>query len=156
MPEMKRGRKPKLILAGALLAACALAGGAWAASGETTAPPSRQAFISDVAKRLGTTPQKLTSAMQGAYFDELNAAVRAGRLTRAQANAIEHAMRQRGFGPIGPLFLARPPGAPGKPPWRFGPHSLPWHGQNFPVPPQGNRHLPPLPPLPGAPPPPSS
>ncbi len=111
---MKRSRKPKLILASALLAACAFAGGAWAASVQSTPASSRQAFIQDVAKRLGTTPQKLTAAMQGAYADELNAAVKAGRLTRAQANAIEHAMRQHGLGPVGPLFLGSASGCPGQ------------------------------------------
>ena len=150
---MTWSRKPKLILAGTLLAACAFAGGAWAASVQSTPASSRQAFIQDVAKRLGTTPQKLTAAMQGAYADELNAAVKAGRLTRAQANAIEHAMRQHGVGPVAPLFLGPPPTAPGKARWRMIPRSLPWHGQNLPGPPSGNRRLPapPLPPLPGAP-----
>lgn len=153
---MKWSRKPKLILAAALTAGCAFAGGAWAASSQTTPASSRQAFISDLAKRLGTTPQKLTSAMQAAYFDQLNAAVKAGRLTRAQANAIEHAMRQHGLGPVGPLFLGPPAGAPGKAPWRFPPRSLRWHGPNFPIPPSGNRHFPvPSPPqLPGGGPPP--
>lgn len=139
---MKWSRKSKLILAGALLAACAFAGGAWAASGQTTPSASRQAFIADVAKRLGTTPEKLNSALQGAYSDQLNAAVKAGRLTRAQANAIERAVRKRGLGPVGPLFLAPAPFAPGNGPRGFGPRLLPWHNQKLPAPPSGNRRLP--------------
>ncbi len=156
MSAMKRGRKPKLVLAGVLLAACAFAGGAWAASDQTNPASSRQAFISDVARRLGTTPQKLSSAMEAAYSDELNAAVKAGRLTRAQANAIERAVRQHGLGPMPPLFLAPPPTAPGKAPLRLYPRQLRWHGSHLPAPPSGNRRLPApaLPPLPGAPPPP--
>ena len=153
---MKWGLKPKLILACVLLAACAFAGGAWAASGQTTASPSRRAFISDVAKRLGTTPQKLNSALQGAYFDQLNAAVKASRLTRAQANAIEHATRRRGLGPLAPLLLAPGPPAPGKGPWRLAPRWLPKHGPNVPPaprwkPPSPGQALPPVP----APPPPT-
>lgn len=136
--------KPKLVVAGALLAACAFAGGAYAASEQTTPAASRQVFLSDVAKRLGTTPQKLTAALEGAYFDELNAAVKAGRLTRAQAGAIEHAVRQRGLGPVGPLFMAPAPLAPGKAPRGFGPRPLP-------TPPHFRWFRLPRPPHPGAP-----
>lgn len=122
---MKWSRKPKLIVAGVLLAACAFAGGAWAATSQTTPASARRAFISDVAKRLGTTSQKLTSALEGAYFDQLNAAVKAGRLTRSQANTIERAVRQRGLGPMGPLFLPPFPAPPGKLPRGFTPRMLP-------------------------------
>src|SRR3954452_12612724 len=49
----------------------------------------RQAFLGDVAKRLNVTPQKLNDAIKGAFEDRLDAAVKAGRLTQAQADQIK-------------------------------------------------------------------
>ena len=42
------------------------------------------------------TPKALTSALQGAFFDQLDAAVAAGKLTQAQANAIKQRIEQSG------------------------------------------------------------
>jgi AraC-like DNA-binding protein len=95
--------KRKLLILGSILAACAFAGGAYAATSDTS---PRQAFLNDVAKRLHVTPQQLRSAVDGATQDQLNAAVRAGRLTQAQANAIEKRLREGAF-PPGPFFGPR-------------------------------------------------
>lgn len=81
------------------LVAIALAGGAYAAT-QTGSSTSRQAFLSDVAKRLGVAPAKLTSALQAAYADRLAAEVTAGRLTQAQANAIEQRIKRTGTAPM--------------------------------------------------------
>ncbi len=121
-------RKTKLVSAIAALALVAIAGGAYAATQSSTTP--RQAFLNDAAKRLNVSPAKLRSALQGALIDRLNAAVAAGRITKAQASAIEKRIQQggrvglgaRGFfghrfgpgGPGGPGFAA--PGGP-----RIGP-----------------------------------
>lgn len=111
----------RLLIAGCILAACAFAGGAYAASSENTSP--RQAFLNDVAKRLHVSPQQLKSAFLGATEDQLRAAVKAGRLTQTQANAIEKRLRNGGppalpfFGPglrrhglLGPGPLPPAPG----------------------------------------------
>jgi hypothetical protein len=103
----------KLVIGLTVLAAAAFAGGAYAAT-QTSSP--RQTFLNDVAKRLHVTPAQLQSALAGAFQDQLNAAVKAGRLTQAQANAIEQRMKQRGGAPF-PFApwrhgFARPPLAP--------------------------------------------
>jgi hypothetical protein len=109
----------KLVIAAAAVAAAAFAGGAYAAT-QNSASNSRQAFLDDVAKRLHVTPQQLSSALNGAFLDQLQAAVKAGRLTQAEANALAQRLKQKGslapavpFGPLGP-HLARP-GVPGVP-----------------------------------------
>jgi AraC-like DNA-binding protein len=107
--------KRRLLIAGSVLAACAFAGGAYAATSDTN---PKQAFLNDVAKRLHVTPQQLKSAFEGATQDQLNAAVKAGKLTQSQANAIEKRLREGALPPrpfFGPprlyrrAFLARGP-----------------------------------------------
>jgi hypothetical protein len=128
--KVQRSLKRKLVLGLAALVVAAFAGGAYAAT-QGSAPNTRQAFLNDVAKRLHVTPQELSQALNGATIDQLQAAVKAGRLTQAQANALEQRMRQNGAAPavpfgfgFGPRF-AHPggPGGPGGPGWRggFGP-----------------------------------
>ena len=92
---MHRWLKGKLVVGLAALAVIAFAGGAFAAT-ENSGPPTRQAFLNDVAKRLRVTPQQLSSALNGASLDQLQAAVKAGQLTQAQANAIEQRLKQAG------------------------------------------------------------
>jgi hypothetical protein len=109
----------KLAIAAAVLAACSFAGGAYAAT-QDSAAPSAQAFINDAAKRLGVTPQQLTSALDGALQDQLNAAVKAGRLTQAQASAIEQRVRRGGFFSLGLLLGPGAGPAAGPGPFGFG------------------------------------
>ena len=99
------------------MAAAAFAGGAYAANQDSTAN-SRQAFLNDVAKRLNVTPAQLSSALQGAVFDQLDAAVAAGKLTQAQASAIKQSVQLNGGAPLGfgglgllkgPRFFGGPP-----------------------------------------------
>ncbi len=116
--------KRKLVIALAALAAVAFAGGAYAANQESGAN-LRQAFLNDVAKRLNVTPKQLSEALSGAAVDQLKAAVAAGRLTQAQADAIEKRIQQHGgLPPLGGFFLrphrfgflpGGPPGALGGP-----------------------------------------
>jgi AraC-like DNA-binding protein len=107
----------KLVIVLAALAVVALAGGAYAAT-QSSAPPTRQAFLNDVAKRLHVTPQQLTAALNGASADQLQAQVKAGRLTQAQANAIEQQQKKNGGSPAIPFGLFAP--GPGQGPG-FGP-----------------------------------
>jgi hypothetical protein len=95
----------RLAIAVTALATVAFAGGAYAASQDSTNP--RQAFLNDVAGRLHVTPQQLSAALQGAAADQLDAAVKAGRLTQAQADALKQKL-QNGELPAPFLFKARP------------------------------------------------
>jgi hypothetical protein len=114
----------------AALAVAACAGGAYAAT-QNSGPTTRQAFLNDVAKRLHVTPKELSSALSGAAVDQLQAEVKAGRLTQAQANVLEQRLKNGatapampfGPGPVGPRGLFGPPrgyAAPGAPAPGFG------------------------------------
>jgi len=85
--------RSKLATGAVVLAGCSFAGGAYAATNDTS---PKQAFLNDVASRLHISPAQLKSALRGAALDQLQAAVKAGRLTQAQANAIERRMRDHG------------------------------------------------------------
>jgi hypothetical protein len=91
--------KNKLLIGAVALVAAASAGGAYAAT--QTASNPRQAYLNDVAKRLNVTPAQLEAAMKGALIDRLNAAVKAGRLTQAQADQIKQRIQQGNV----PFFL---------------------------------------------------
>jgi hypothetical protein len=111
----------RLLIGLSILAVCAFAGGAYAA---TSATSPKQAFLNDVAGRLHVSPQRLKSAVQGALQDRLNAAVKAGRLTQAQANRIEKRLREGRIAPLaflGPALLGAGPLLP------VGPGQLPLH-----------------------------
>jgi hypothetical protein len=111
---MFRTTKRNLAIAGTALAAAAGAGGAYAATSTNSNP--RQAYLNDLAHRLGVTPQKLDDALKGAFNDRLSAAVAAGQLTQAQANAIKQRLAQRGVPPmgIGGGALGKHPFGPGR------------------------------------------
>ncbi|MGN6870895.1 MAG: hypothetical protein ACTHMY_21080 [Solirubrobacteraceae bacterium] len=121
---MQRSLKRKLVFGLAALTVAAFAGGAYAAT-QSSAPNTRQAFLNDVAKRLHVTPQQLTQALNGATVDQLQAEVKAGRLTQAQADKLAQRLKRSGnapaipfgfgFGPA-PRFIHPPgPGFPGGP-----------------------------------------
>ena len=127
---MHRNLKRNLVIGGAVLVVAAFAGGAYAAT-QNSGANTRQAFLNDVAKRLHVSPQQLSSALSGAYLDQLQAEVKAGRLSQAQANALKQRLSGSAtavpFGLLGPgprafhLFpgVPRPlPGAPGAFPGR--------------------------------------
>jgi len=130
---LHRSLKRNLVIGGAVLVVAAFAGGAYAAT-QNSGANTRQAFLNDVAKRLHVSPQQLSSALNGAYLDQLQAEVKAGRLSQAQANALKQRLSGSAavpFGLLGPgprafhLFpgVPRPlPGAPGglPGPGRFG------------------------------------
>jgi hypothetical protein len=115
---VRRVLRHRLVIGGVALAFAVGGGAAYAASQSSSGNP-RAAFLNDVAKRLNVSPQRLTSAIRAAAIDRLNAAVKAGRLTPAQANAIKQRIESKGpplgFG-RGPGPLPRPPGPLGGPP----------------------------------------
>jgi hypothetical protein len=97
-------RKRGIAIGAAALAA--LGGGTGLAVSATGAFGSDQkAFLGDVASRLGVTPDKLQAAITGAFNDRLDAAVKAGTLTQAQADAIKARQQAMGGLPLlGPFF----------------------------------------------------
>ena len=101
-------RSRRIVIAGAVaLAAVAGAGAALAASHAWGGSDQRQAVINDAAGRLGVTPSALQDAFKAALKDQVEAAVTAGTLTRAQADAIEAriaAGQGLGFGGMGGGF----------------------------------------------------
>jgi hypothetical protein len=119
-------------------AALAAAGGTYAATrgGQASVRPAgllaqRQALLDDVAKRLKVSTTDLTAAIQGAFADRLDAAVKAGTLTQAQADAIKARMRQKG-GPPFPPFLLGPRFALKVPPGMHGPFGPGLRRKGFP------------------------
>jgi uncharacterized coiled-coil protein SlyX len=124
MLHLKLNRK---VLAGATAVAVAAgAGGAYAATqgnGARQRTDPRQAFLNDAANRLHVTPAQLRGALLAALHDQLAAAVKAGRLTQAQANEIEQRIQQNGGLPPLPGGPLGGPGGP--PPGPFGRHPGP-------------------------------
>ena len=105
--------KRRAVVAATAVALLAGAGGAYAATRGLTPSPkppdftaARNAFLDDVAKRLHTTRDQVLAALNGAASDQVDAAVSAGRLTKAQGDAIKQRIQQ-GNGPLlGVPFLA--------------------------------------------------
>ena len=95
---MDRRMKRNLVAGATGLAIVAGAGGAVAAT--TKKDNERKAFLNDAAKRLNVTPEQLTKALQGAFLDRLDAAVKAGRISKAQADAIKKRVQQGGGVPF--------------------------------------------------------
>jgi urease accessory protein UreF len=87
------------------------AGGALAAEKLGSPKEEHQAVINDAAKRLGIEPAKLNDALNAALKDRVDAAVAAGKLSKAEAGALK-ARIDSGDAPF--LFGGGPhPGGPG-------------------------------------------
>jgi polyhydroxyalkanoate synthesis regulator phasin len=120
----KHGRR--LLFAGVAAAVLVGGGAALAATGTFSPKQEQQAVINDAAGRLGVTPEKLSSALQQALIDRVNQAVKDGRLTQQQANAVIAQIKAGNFplvtpgmggpGGFGGKRHFRGPGGPG-----FGP-----------------------------------
>jgi len=133
LPEegvMSTRMKRRIVIAAVALGVAGLGGTALA-----TSSSGGNSFFDDVAHRLGVSPAKLQSAVNGALSDRLDQLVKQGRLTRAEANAIlkqaeahggafpfgdfghhrfggpGHFGFHHGFGP-GPFFRPGPMGGP--------------------------------------------
>jgi hypothetical protein len=75
--------KRRIVIAAVALGVAGLGGTALA-----TSSSGGNSFFDDVAHRLGVSPAKLHSAVNGALADRLDQLVKQGKLTRAQADAI--------------------------------------------------------------------
>ena len=87
-------RNHKLLIAAAAALAAAGGGVAIAASGSSPSEEN-QAIINDAAQQLGVSPSKLSDALEKALGDRIDAAVAAGRLTKAQETDMLGGLRDR-------------------------------------------------------------
>ena len=108
-------RRRKRAVAIGAVAALAVAGGGVAYAAATATNP-RDAVLRDAAQRLNVSPDQLRAALQGAFTDQLDQAVKDGKLTQQQADRIEQRIRDGGVplgGPGGPGFGHGPMGGHG-------------------------------------------
>jgi len=112
-----------IALTGALVA-----GGTGAAIAAVTGDDGKkteQAVLDDAAKRLNVTPEKLRDALAAAQDAQVDQAVKDGKLTQKQADAIKTARKRSGH-VLGPLGAG--PGkrffGPGPGPGGHGPHGF--------------------------------
>jgi hypothetical protein len=89
----------------AIVAATALAAlGGGAAYATTSATDRHEELLNDAAQRLDVSPEELRSALEGAFGDQLDEAVRDGTLTQRQADRIKQQIRAHGLPLGGPAF----------------------------------------------------
>jgi hypothetical protein len=117
-------RRRKRIAAIGAAVTLAVAGGGAAYAAATGGQSQRDAIIRDAAQRLNVTPDRLRSALDSAAADQLDQAVKDGRLTRQQADSIKQRIRQDGL-PLGPgpgpgFGRGFGPDGPGHGPLRIG------------------------------------
>jgi hypothetical protein len=94
-------RNHKLVIGAAAVAAVAGGSAAIAASGSSSPSQESQAIINDTAQRLGITPAKLSDALRQALLDRVDAAVAAGRITKAQGDALKQRINSNQFPLVG-------------------------------------------------------
>jgi hypothetical protein len=125
----------RLVAGAAGVAVLAGAGGAYAATqqgGSSGSKPDRsaeqKAFLDDLANRLHVSTDDLNAAIKGAAADRIDAAVAAGRLTKAQGDALKQRLQNSSGGlPFLGLRGRGGPGGPGGP----GPGPGPGPGLRF-------------------------
>ena len=99
---MELSRKSKYAVgAAALLIATGGGAAALAASQNSSPSDESKAIIDDAAGQLGITPEKLTNALKKALADRVDAAVAAGRITKAEGDALKARIQADNFPIIG-------------------------------------------------------
>jgi hypothetical protein len=98
---MKLNRKSKFAVAAVALLAAAGAGAAVAASQDSSPSSESKAIIDDAAQQLGIPSSKLSDALKKALSDRVDAAVAAGRITKAEGDAIKQRIATDGFPLLG-------------------------------------------------------
>ncbi len=96
-------RKNKIAVGAAAVLAAAGGGAAIAASQTGSSSEESNAIIDDAAKQLGISPSKLSDALKTALSDRVDAAVAAGRLTKAEGDAIKERIQSDDFPVFGGL-----------------------------------------------------
>jgi hypothetical protein len=107
--------KRYVIASAAVLAVGAGTGAAIAATSGDDGKKAEQSILDDAAKRLNVSPDDLRSALGAAEDAQLDQAVKDGKLTQAQADAIKARRKQDG------RVLGLGPGGPHGPGFGFGP-----------------------------------
>jgi hypothetical protein len=122
--------KRRLAVGAAGLAVFAGAGGAYAATQQSSSPTrpdpatEQKAFLDDLANRLNVTRDKLDEALKGAAGDRIDAAVAAGRLTKEQGDEAKKRIASSTGVPLPGLGgggFGHGRGGPGGPGFGFGP-----------------------------------
>src|SRR5438128_1311328 len=103
---MDRSLKRKVV-AGTVVALAVGGTGVGVAATQLRSSPSEEskAVVSDAAKQLGVQPDQLSSALKKALENRVDAAVVAGRITKAQGDAIKQRIESNDFPLFGPLAL---------------------------------------------------
>jgi hypothetical protein len=97
---MKLNRKTKIVIGAAALLSAAGAGAAVAATQDSSPSSESKAVIDDAAKQLGIPSSKLSDALKEALSARVDAAVEAGRVTKAEGDALKARIQSNDF----PLF----------------------------------------------------
>jgi hypothetical protein len=98
---MKLNRKSKIAVASVAVLAVAGGGAAVAASQNGSPSQESQAVIDAAAKELGIPSSKLSDALKKALDDRVDAAVAAGRITKAEGDAIKQRIAASDFPLLG-------------------------------------------------------
>jgi hypothetical protein len=86
---MSNRLRPKVIAGAVAGLTAAGAGGAYAANHFASPQQENQAVVDDAAKQLGVAPSALSAALKKALENRVDAAVAAGRLTKAQGDELK-------------------------------------------------------------------
>jgi uncharacterized protein YidB (DUF937 family) len=106
------------IAAGAGAALAVVGAGAAVAADRLTPKAESQAIVNDAAKQLGVDPAKLSDALEQALKNRIDAAVKDGRLTKEQGDAMKRRITSAAF----PLFIGPGFDRGGTPHRGFGHH----------------------------------
>lgn len=117
--------KRRIAIAALVLGVAGLGGSALASSSS-----AGNTFFDDVARHLGITPARLQTAINQAEVDRLDQLVKQGKLTKAQAGAIEKRLKHHGGVPFG--RFGGPFGTPFGGPRPFGHHHHHFRGRPMP------------------------
>jgi hypothetical protein len=99
---MTLSRTSKYAIGAAALLIAAGGGAAAVAATQGSSPSDEsKAIINDAAGQLGISPEKLTNALKKALMDRVDAAVAAGRITKAEGDALKARIQADDFPIIG-------------------------------------------------------
>lgn len=103
---MDRSLKRKVV-AGTVVALAVGGTGVGVAATQLRSSPSEEskAVVSDAAKQLGVQPDQLSNALKKALENRVDAAVAAGRITKAQGDALKQRIESNDFPLFGPFPL---------------------------------------------------